>query len=298
MALLTLYDPASSNATRTLLRELGVVPNKLLGQNYLINGAVLDRIAASAELGEGDIVLEIGPGLGALTCRLVNQAAHVTAIEKDARFGEFLVERLRAPNMNMVVGDALKVEWPQLGLPESGVKVVANLPYSISKPMLRRLMEAWRPHLHSATIMVQKEVADRMLAKADTDAYGPMALMVQLHGTAKLVMNVAPGSFIPQPSVTSSVVRVIMRSEPAVAIRDEAYFWRVVRAAFGQRRKQIANTLRAVIAERDRLNAVLGSLGIDAQRRGETLSLTEFARLSDALLAAQELSGREDASLG
>ena len=275
------YDPASTAATRAILRDLGAAPNRTMGQNFLTNGGALDRIVSTAKIGSGDAVLEVGPGLGALTTRLVQRAAQVTAIEKDAQFLELLRDKL--PTLNLVPGDALKVSWDELGLPAAGVKVAANLPYSISKPMLRRLMEDWRPHLHSATLTVQREVAERIVASPNTSAYGPMAIMCALHGHAKSVFDIAPGSFLPPPAVTSSVVHIVMREQPAVEIADETFFWRVVNAAFGQRRKQLANTLRAVIADKTQLAEALNSVEIDPLRRGETLSLEEFAALARRL---------------
>ncbi len=182
-----------------------------------------------------------------------------------------------------MAGDALKVSWDDLQLPESNVKVVANLPYSISKPMLRRLMEDWRPHLQSATLTVQKEVAERIVAAPNTSAYGPMAIMCTLHGKAKKVFDIAPGSFLPAPDVTSSVVHITMRETPAVQIENEAFFWHVIHAAFGQRRKQLGNTLRKIQSDKETLLEALLACNIDPKRRGETLSLEEFAQLSAVL---------------
>ena len=179
--------------------------------------------------------------------------------------------------------DALRVSWDALGLPNSGVKVVANLPYSISKPMLRRLLEEWRPHFSSLTILVQREVADRIVAPPNTPEYGPMAIMAQLYSDARRVFDVRAGSFLPPPNVLSSVVHLEIRATPRLELRDEKFFWSVVRAAFGQRRKQLVNTLRAVCADEERLRHALQHCDIDAKRRGETLSLQEFAALSEAL---------------
>lgn len=275
------YDPASPASTRSILRELGAAPNRTLGQNFLINSGALDRIVSTAQLNKDDAVLEIGPGLGALTTRLLENAAQVCAIEKDPQFLELLGTKL--PALHLVPGDALKVGWEELQLPESNVKVVANLPYSISKPMLRRLMEEWRPHLQSATLTVQKEVAERIVALPNTSAYGPMAIMCALHGKAHKVFDIAPGSFLPPPEVISSVVHIQMLETPSIEIADEKWFWSVVRAAFGQRRKQLGNTLRAVQSDKAKLSAALQASKIDPQRRGETLSLPEFAHLAAQL---------------
>jgi 16S rRNA (adenine1518-N6/adenine1519-N6)-dimethyltransferase len=213
----------------------------------------------------------------------VRAAKLVSAVEKDRKFIDLLHEHMPAQNFQVIGGDALRVGWDELNLPDSGVKVVANLPYFISKPMLRRLLEEWRPHLQSLTILVQREVADRIVGLPATSAYSPMSIMSQLHGNPKRVFDVKPGSFLPPPNVTSSVVHIEVRQTPRVNLVDEAFFWRVVQAAFGQRRKQLANTLRAVVAQREILNETLKSVDIDPQRRGETLSLEEFAALSNHL---------------
>lgn len=278
-----LYDPAAPGATATLLREMGHEPNRTLGQNFLVNRAILDRTVATAAVSHEDSVLEIGPGLGALSCRLVQAAREVTAIEKDASFIELLRRHLPPSLFHLVAADALRVSWDELNLPSRDVKVVANLPYSISKPMLRRLLEEWRPHLQSATVMVQREVADRLLAKPATSAYGPMAIMTTLYARGRRAFDVAPGSFVPAPKVTSSVVHLEMLAAPAIDIGDEKWFWSVVNAAFGQRRKQLGNTLKAVVADKSTLHDALAACDIDGQRRGETLTVAEFAALAKQL---------------
>jgi len=274
------YDPASPIVVRAVLREIGAVPNRTMGQNFLIAPAILERIVETAQVSSNDSVLEIGPGPGALTCRLARDAGHVVAIEKDPNFVALLARHLPANNLRVLAGDALRVPWQEIGLPPRNVKIVANLPYFISKPILRRFLEEWRPHLSSLTILVQREVADRIVAVPGTPAYGPMAIMSRLYGQAKRVFDVKPGSFLPAPKVTSSVVHIAVRETPLLPLRDEALFWRLVTAAFGQRRKQLGNTLRAV-SPREIVDAALRENGIDSQRRGETLSLEEFARLCE-----------------
>lgn len=284
----TFYDPATAAATRDLLRELGAAPNRTLGQNFLVNRGVLDRIVDTGGVTATDSVLEIGPGLGALTCRLVNRAQRVTAIEKDAQFSDLLQRHLPSSHFYLALGDALKVPWDTLNLPARDVKVVANLPYSISKPMLRRLLEEWRPHLVTATLTVQREVADRIVAAPGTTAYGPMAVMTRLYATARRVFDISPGSFLPPPAVTSSVVHMTINQTPSVHLADERLFWLVVRAAFGQRRKQLGNVLQSLVADKQELAALLQGQDIDPQRRGETLSLEEFARFANHLAARGE----------
>ena len=276
-----LFDSASPGAARALLAEMGAEPNKTLGQNFLVSGTILDRIVAASGTTKDDAVLEIGPGLGALTCRLARAADRVVAVEKDYPYVDLLHRHLPLPNLHLHHGDALRVEYTDLMLPGENVRVVANLPYFISKPMLRRLLEEWRPHLKSITVLVQREVADRIIAAPGTSAYGPMGIMASLWGDASRVFDVKPGSFLPPPNVTSSVVHIEVRQSPRVVLNDEAKFWRIITAAFGQRRKQLGNTLRAIENDRDVLNAWLERANIDGQRRGETLSLQEFATLSD-----------------
>ncbi len=277
------YDPVSQRAVKRILRELGHAPNRTLGQNFLVNGGARDRIIRIAQLQNSDSVLEIGPGLGALTCELSRRVGQVVAIEKDPQFIELLGRELPLSSLHIVSADALEVAWEELGLPDKNVKVVANLPYSVSKPILRLLLEDWRAHLSSATLMVQREVADRLTAQAGENAYGPMAIMAQLYSQAERIFDVAPGSFLPPPNVISSVVHLQMLAKPSLDLADEKWFWRVVKAAFGQRRKQLANTLRVVMSDKDQLQEILNACEIDPRRRGETLSLQEFALLSEKL---------------
>lgn len=280
-----LFDPATRLMTRALLEELGASPNRLLGQNFLVDKNALDRVIVAAQVSRDDSVLEIGSGLGALTCRLVSSAGRVVAVEKDKTLAQFLPTKIYSPRFQLIEGDALRVEWSALGLPDENVKIVANLPYSISKPFLRRVYEEWRPHLSTATLMLQKEVAQRLVAAPNTDAYGPMAIMAQLYGQTKKAFDLAPGAFWPAPEVASSVVHIKLLSEPSLVLQDEKFFWLVVRAAFAQRRKQLINTLRAVVADKEILASALKATNIDPQRRGETLSLPEFALLSENLKA-------------
>ncbi len=283
----TNFDPATRSATRAILESIGTSPNRTLGQNFLTDKNALDRIIALADLQEDDYVLEIGPGLGSLTCRLVQNAAHVVAIEKDKTLAQFLpaqfLQSKTTAQFSLIEGDALETDWSALGLPDENVKIVANLPYSISKPFLRRVYETWRPHLQSATLMLQKEVAQRLVAAPNTSAYGPMAIMAALYGETKIAFHLAPGAFWPPPEVSSSVVHIRLLQTPSLELEDEHFFWQVVRAAFGQRRKQLINTLRAAVPDKGVLHAALETSNIDPQRRGETLSLQEFALLSQNL---------------
>lgn len=276
------FDPADYAVARSALGSLGAAPNKTLGQNFLLDKEALDRICEVAQLVESDAVLEIGPGLGALTVRLLAQVSRVTAVEKDAKFAAFLSKKLRRDGFKLLHGDALEVSWDALELPEHGAKVVANLPYSISKPVLRRLLEEWRAHLQSATVLVQREVALRLTAPADSEHYGPMSLMAQLYTRPQIQFDIAPEAFLPPPQVISTVIHFEMLAAPSILVENEARFWATVRAAFGQRRKNLGNTLKP-LASREKLASVWEQTGIDPKRRGETLSLNEFETLARAL---------------
>lgn len=276
------FDPANYEVARSTLGSMGARPNKTLGQNFLLDPDALDAICDTANLTPTDSVLEIGPGLGALTVRLLARAERVTAIEKDPKFAGFLGKKLRGDNFQMIQGDALEVAWESLSLPEHNAKIVANLPYSISKPVLRRLIEEWRPHLISATVLLQREVAFRLTAPADSEHYGPMSLMAQLYTRTSRVFDIAPEAFLPPPQVTSTVVHIEMLQSPSIELASEARFWATVRAAFGQRRKNLGNTLKP-LASREKLAQVFEQTTIDPKRRGETLSLIEFETLSRAI---------------
>ena len=281
------FDPSRLSTAREILELLGAAPNKTLGQNFLVNAGALDKIAATAQLTKEDAVLEIGPGLGALSVRLLRDSSHVVAIEKDAKYAAFLERQFAPQSFRLIAGDALEISWEELELPD-GAKIVANLPYSISKPMLRRIYEEWRPHLQSATLLVQREVALRMTAQPGTREYGPLSIMAHLYSQTKRVFDIAPGSFFPPPEVTSSVIHAQFLETPALELRDEKRFWTVVRAAFSQRRKTLNNTMKP-LASREKLAQVWQTTGIDPMRRGETLSIEEFGALTDAL-AVEKLS--------
>ena len=277
------FDPARLGVAREILDLLGAAPNKTMGQNFLVNAGALDKIAATASLNKDDTILEIGPGLGALSVRLLRDGGRIVAIEKDAKYAAFLERQFAPQPFTLIHGDALDLGWEDLDLPD-GSKVVANLPYSISKPMLRRIYEEWRPHLQSATLLVQREVALRMIAQPGTREYGPLSIMAHLYSQTKRVFDIAPGSFFPPPEVTSSVIHAQFLETPALELRDEKRFWTVVRAAFSQRRKTLGNTMKP-LASKEKLAQVWQSTDIDPIRRGETLSIEEFGALTDALAA-------------
>lgn len=257
---------------------------KSLGQNFLFDPTILRRIVNVSGVTSGDAVVEIGPGHGTLTRPLSGAARKVIAIELD----EGLYERLkREPdlpsNVELVLSDALEFPYESL----ERFKVVANIPYYITTPFIFRLIEA-RGHVQSMTLTVQREVAERIIARPGRKAYGALSIAVQYYADAKLEFIIPRGAFRPVPKVDSAVVRIDMLERPRIAVRDEKLFFRIVRAAFSQRRKTLANALKPVLppqilSETGGVKGLLIRAGIDPARRGETLSIEEFAKLADAV---------------
>ncbi|WP_090985925.1 16S rRNA (adenine(1518)-N(6)/adenine(1519)-N(6))-dimethyltransferase RsmA [Paenibacillus sp. CF384] len=285
-------DVASPKRTKDIIARYGFTFKKSLGQNFLIDQNILRNIVSAAELDETKGALEIGPGIGALTQKLADTAGRVAAVEIDNRLIPILKDVLAdTPNVHVVHGDVLKLDLAQLlkeqfaGL--SGVSVVANLPYYVTTPILMKLLEEKLP-LEHIVVMIQKEVAQRMAAKPGGKEYGSLSVAVQYYCVPELVCIVPHTVFIPQPNVDSAVIKLSLRDKPAVEVENEAHFFQTVQACFAQRRKTIANNLTAYVGKvnREKLGPLLEGIGIDPSRRGETLSLEEFAALSRALLAA------------
>ncbi|MGO0121641.1 16S rRNA (adenine(1518)-N(6)/adenine(1519)-N(6))-dimethyltransferase RsmA [Desulfothermobacter acidiphilus] len=288
----------SPTAVRALLARLGIRPRKRWGQHFLVCRGVLDKVIAAAELSPSDTVVEIGPGLGVLTSRLLERAGRVLAIELDPLLAAWLRSQLGDhPRLTLVCADALQCDLESMVLAAGGTapyKVVANLPYYLTSPLLVRLLtSSWSVGL--MVLMVQKEVALRLLATPGTKEYGSLSVLVQYRAVPSLVALVSPRNFYPPPEVDSAVVRLQVRTRPPVEVGDEELFFRLVRAAFAQRRKTLLNALAAACPEwgkegwRERLRAA----GIDPGRRGETLSLEEFARLARVSSGASGEAARE-----
>ena len=259
---------------------------KRFGQNFLIDSHVLDKIIRGAEIGKEDAVLEIGPGIGTLTQALCEAAGEVTAVEIDRDLIPILEKTLAAyDNVRIINEDILKLDLSAIS--EKPLKVVANLPYYITTPIIMGLFESGAPLL-SITVMVQKEVADRMQAAPGGKDYGALSLAVQYYAEAEIIANVPPNCFIPRPGVGSAVIRLTKYTAPPVQPKDEKFMFRLIRAAFAQRRKTLVNTLRndsSLSYSREQLETVLAAMGLPAAVRGERLSLAEFAELSDRLMA-------------
>lgn len=258
---------------------------KKYGQNFLIDTRVLDKIIAAAEITEDDSVLEIGPGIGTMTQYLAERAGEVAAVEIDANLIPILEETLSAyKNVTIINQDILKMDVKGLA-EERGkpLKVVANLPYYITTPIIMGLFENHVP-LRNITVMVQKEVAERMQAGPGRKDYGALSLAVQYYAKPEIVANVPPNCFIPRPNVGSAVVRMDRYETPPVQVEDERKLFAVIRAAFNQRRKTLANSLanaQELGISRERTGQALERMGLPATVRGEALSLAQFAELSN-----------------
>lgn len=261
---------------------------KKYGQNFLIDSSVLERIIKAAEIGREDCVLEIGPGIGTMTQYLAENARKVVAVEIDKALIPILEETLgTCDNVTVLQGDILKTDIGELaerfnaGKP---LKVVANLPYYITTPIIMELFEKNIP-LESVTVMVQKEVAGRMQAQPGGKDYGALSLAVQYYAKPEIVANVPPNCFIPRPAVGSAVVKLKRFKKPPVAVEDEKFMFSLIRAAFNQRRKMMVNALAAGVPglSKETIAKALARLGIPETIRGERLSLAEFAALADML---------------
>lgn len=278
--------------TNAVLKKHKLVLKKSLGQNFLVDGTILHKIVAAAELDETMGVLEIGPGIGALTEQLARRVRTVAAVEIDGRLFPVLRETLSDySNIQLIHGDILKVDYEQLWATAfAGIEkvcVVANLPYYVTTPIIMNLLEAKLP-LTSIVVMIQKEVAERMCAKPGGKEYGSLSLAVQYFCEPSLVTIVPRTVFVPQPNVDSAVIQLRVRREPPVQVEDEDFLFEVIRASFVQRRKTIWNNLLSKYFQKDQrsnLESVLQECGIDPMRRGETLSLEEYAVLSRSIRA-------------
>lgn len=288
-----MQDIATPRRTKEIIQRHGFSFKKSLGQNFLIDQNILQKIVDAAGLDESKGALEIGPGIGALTEKLAQSAKTVTAIEIDQRLLPILTEVLAPyPHVHVRHGDVLKLDLREVFATDfkevDKVSVVANLPYYVTTPILMRLLEEKLP-LENIVVMIQKEVAARMAASPGTKDYGSLSIAVQYYCEPEVVCIVPPTVFIPQPNVESAVIRLRVREEPPVTVVDELHFFEVVQASFAQRRKTISNNLKSRFftkENRDDLEPLLHSAGIEPSRRGETLSIEEFSRLSAVLLEA------------
>ncbi len=277
---------ASPEVVHYICKRFDIKMSKKLGQNFLIKRGIVDEIVHAAELTPGEPVLEVGPGIGTLTQGLAQSGADVTAIELDRRLLEVLDTTLASyDNVRIVHGDVLKLDVATI-MNHKPFKVVANLPYYITTPIIMSLLESKLP-IERLVVMVQKEVALRMVAKPGTKDYGALSVAVQYYTEPDIVLDVPPKSFLPAPAVTSSVIRCILRDKPPVDVIDEKLFFRVVKAGFAQRRKTFSNTMKTTGLTKNQIDELLAKANIDGQRRGETFSLQEFADVANAWASIQ-----------
>jgi 16S rRNA (adenine1518-N6/adenine1519-N6)-dimethyltransferase len=270
---------------RKELAEYGLAPRKRWGQHFLVDRNILNKIVQTAQIGKEDTVLEVGPGLGEMTLALARQARKVIAIEIDPKLVEILRNKTAtSPNVTVIGRDILKVDFKEIVDRDChSIKVVANLPYQISTPLLFRFMES-RDLFSSLTLMVQKEVAERMVAVPGGKEYGPLSIFVQLFSELSIRFFVKPSAFFPPPNVTSAVIHITWKERPMVGSEDEEWFRRVVRGCLGYRRKTLINALKhSRLPLPEDAEGRMEEIGIDSRRRPETLTIEEFVGLAKAL---------------
>ena len=282
---------ADYSVTKAVLERHGFTFKKSFGQNFLTDTNILQKIVDTAEIDDQVNVIEIGPGIGALTEFLAERAAQVMAFEIDHRLVPILSDTLRDfDNVTVVNEDILKVDLAQhiqnFKNPDLPIKVVANLPYYITTPILMHLIESGIP-FSEFVVMMQREVADRISAQPNTKAYGSLSIAVQYYMTAKVAFIVPRTVFVPAPNVDSAILKMVRRPEPAVAVTDENFFFKVSKACFTHRRKTLWNNLTGYFGKteevKDKLTRALDQAGLSPSVRGEALGLEEFASLADAL---------------
>ncbi|MBT2735300.1 16S rRNA (adenine(1518)-N(6)/adenine(1519)-N(6))-dimethyltransferase RsmA [Bacillus sp. ISL-7] len=284
-------DIATPVRTKDILKKYGFSFKKSLGQNFLIDTNILKKIVSFANLTEDSGAIEIGPGIGALTEQLARTSKKVVAFEIDQRLLPILNDTLSPyPNVKIIHNDVLEADVAEVIREEfndmDDIMVVANLPYYVTTPIIMKLLEEHLP-IRGIVCMLQKEVADRISARPGTKDYGSLSIAVQYYTEAETVMIVPKTVFVPQPNVDSAVIRLTRREHPAVTVTDETFFFQVTRASFAQRRKTLLNNLTSQLPEgkqkKEDILYALSASGIDPARRGETLSLEEFGRLSEEL---------------
>lgn len=285
---------ATPSRTSDIVKKHHLTFKKSLGQNFIIDVNILKNMIKHAGINESSSVIEIGPGIGALTEQLAVHAKDVVAYEIDQRFLPVLEDNLKEySNIKIIHQDILKADVNGMiettfatGAP---VHVVANLPYYITTPILMKLLQDKLP-IKGMSVMIQKEVAERMAAEPSSKAYGSLSLAIQYYTEASVVMTVPKTVFMPQPNVDSAILKLTMRDHPPVVVKDEAYFFSIIRASFTQRRKTLRNNLAGFFKgtyDKEMINDVLNGCGIDGARRGESLTMEEFAVLADAFFSLE-----------
>ncbi len=280
---------ATAEGTKNILNKYPFIFQKKFGQNFLIDPHVLDKIITSSNITKEDCVLEIGPGIGSVTQALLDNAGKVISIEIDNQLIPILTENFKDyKNFKLIHNDVLKVDLKELLSSEAqgfNIKVVANLPYYITTPIIMMLLENKLP-IESITVMVQKEVADRMAAKPNNKQYGAITVSMKYYCETYLVANVPRNCFMPRPNIDSAVIKLTLHKEPPIKVNNEKLFFTIIKAAFAQRRKTLLNTLNSTAnldISKDALKEILDESGIGSSTRGETLALEDFAKLSDLI---------------
>ena len=277
--------------TKFIMKKYGISANKSLGQNFLINDEVVTKIVERAEISKEDLVIEIGPGLGTLTKELLEKAGKVIAIELDKRMIEILTDRFSLySNFELINEDVLKVDLNKL-VEENvrdnikNAKIVANLPYYITTPIIMKLLEEKLP-IESITVMIQKEVADRLIENPGGKNSGAITYSVYYYAEAKEVLKVMPNSFIPEPAVESKVIKLNIREKNAVQVQDEKLMFKIIKYAFMQRRKTLVNALEKsdIFKSKKEIIEILQKLGINEKIRGEALSLEDYANITNFVI--------------
>ena len=278
------------NETKFILNKYGIHANKSLGQNFLINEEVINQIIEKAEIDEKDLVIEIGPGLGTLTSRLLEKSGKVICVELDDRMITILNDRFKLyNNFELIHDDILKVDLDKI-IKENlfknnnikKIKIVANLPYYITTPIIMKLLEE-KLNITSITVMIQKEVADRLIAVPGDKNAGAITYSVYYYAEAEKVLDVENNSFIPEPSVTSTVIKLNIRKEPVIQIKDEKLMFKIIKQAFMQRRKTLVNALSNmdIFKSKEEIIKMLEDLNINTKVRGEALTIEQYAQITN-----------------
>ena len=276
---------------KEILRQYGIKPNKRLGQSFLIDINVINRIVDAANIYQEDIVVEIGAGIGVLTESIVQKAKRVVAVEIDRNLVEVLKDKLGGyDNVEVHCGDILKFDFNSVAKAHnSKIKIIGNVPYNISSPLIFRLL-SFRPVISDFMLMLQKEIVQRLVSIPNNKIYGVPSVILQMFASVEKIFDVPSACFYPQPKVESAVIRGAFRENPFVHLQNEIFFTGLVKAAFAQRRKMLINNLKSSKLlddiEEAKIKEVLKAAGIDSKRRGETLSVEEFGKLSNLLRAA------------
>jgi 16S rRNA (adenine1518-N6/adenine1519-N6)-dimethyltransferase len=277
-------EGSETSRLKEALALRGLSPLKRFGQNFLVREDVAERIVEHCHLNDEDVAVEIGPGAGALTPRIARRVRHLVAVEKDIGLSDLLREELAGlQHLEIVTGDFLEFDLREVARAHDveRLAVVGNIPYNITTPIIERIFEE-RDVVRSAVLLVQREYAERLAAVAGTPAYGSLTLFARYHALLEPLMHVPASAFWPRPDVESMLVRFFIREHPPVSVPSEELLFRIIRASFQQRRKQLANTLQVLEIPKDKIERLCRHAGVVPQRRGETLTLEEFARLARA----------------